>query len=105
MRTIAVLNQKGGVGKTTTAVNTAAALAAAGSKVVVIDLDPQAHMTIHLGLEPQALEAGSYKVLTQSAGFEEQIMLVRSKSRSCSCVPTSGYCRRISTWSAQRASW
>jgi chromosome partitioning protein len=65
------------VGKTTTAVNTAAALAAAGSKVVVIDLDPQAHMTIHLGLEPQALEAGSYKVLTQSAGFEEQIMLVR----------------------------
>ena len=77
MRTIAVLNQKGGVGKTTTAVNTAAALAAAGSKVVVIDLDPQAHMTIHLGLEPQAIEAGSYKVLTQSAKFEEQIMLVR----------------------------
>jgi chromosome partitioning protein len=65
------------VGKTTTAVNTAAALAAAGSKVVVIDLDPQAHMTIHLGLEPQAIEAGSYKVLTQSAKFEEQIMLVR----------------------------
>ena len=77
MRTIAVLNQKGGVGKTTTAVNTAAALAAAGSKVVVIDLDPQAHMTIHLGLEPQSIEAGSYKVLTQSARFEEQIMLVR----------------------------
>ncbi len=77
MRTIAVLNQKGGVGKTTTAVNIAAALAAAGSKVVVIDLDPQAHMTIHLGLEPQAIEAGSYKVLVQSARFEEQIMLVR----------------------------
>ena len=77
MRTIAVLNQKGGVGKTTTAVNTAAALASAGSRVVVIDLDPQAHMTIHLGLEPQTIEAGSYKVLTQSAGFEEQIMLVR----------------------------
>ncbi len=77
MRTIAVLNQKGGVGKTTTAVNTAAALAAAGSRVVVIDLDPQAHMTIHLGLEPQAIEAGSYKVITQSARFEEQIMLVR----------------------------
>ena len=77
MKTIAVLNQKGGVGKTTTAVNTAAALAATGSKVVAIDLDPQAHMTIHLGLEPQAIEAGSYKVLTQSAKFEEQIMLVR----------------------------
>ncbi|MCX5636614.1 MAG: AAA family ATPase, partial [Planctomycetota bacterium] len=53
MRTIAVLNQKGGVGKTTTVVNTAAALAAMGSRVVAIDLDPQAHLTIHLGLEPQ----------------------------------------------------
>ncbi len=77
MRTIAVLNQKGGVGKTTTTVNTAAALAAAGSRVAVIDLDPQAHMTIHLGIEPQSVEAGSYKVLTRSAAFEEQIMLVR----------------------------
>lgn len=77
MRTIAVLNQKGGVGKTTTVANIAAALATAGSRVVAIDLDPQAHLTIHLGLEPQIVEAGSYKVLTQSAQFEEQIMLVR----------------------------
>jgi len=77
MRTIAVLNQKGGVGKTTTVANIAAALAAAGSRVVAIDLDPQAHLTIHLGLEPQIVEAGSYKVLIQSARFEEQIMLVR----------------------------
>ena len=77
MRTIAVLNQKGGVGKTTTAVNTAAALAAAGLKVAVIDLDPQAHLTIHLGLEPDTIESGSYKVLTQSAEFEKEIMLVR----------------------------
>ncbi len=58
-------------------VNTAAALAAAGSKVVVIDLDPQAHLTIHLGLEPQTVESGSYEVLTQSAGFQEEILLVR----------------------------
>ena len=77
MRTIAVLNQKGGVGKTTTVANIAAALASVGSRVVAIDLDPQAHLTIHLGLEPQIVEAGSYKVLTQSAKFEEQIMLVR----------------------------
>ena len=77
MRTIAVLNQKGGVGKTTTVANIAAALAEAGSRVVAIDLDPQSHLTIHLGLEPQIVEAGSYKVLTQSARFEEQIMLVR----------------------------
>jgi chromosome partitioning protein len=77
MRTIAVLNQKGGVGKTTTVVNTAAALASMGSRVVAIDLDPQAHLTIHLGLEPQTIKSGSYGVLIQSAGFEEEILLVR----------------------------
>jgi len=77
MRTIAVLNQKGGVGKTTTVVNTAAALAAMGLKVAAIDLDPQAHLTIHLGLEPERIESGSYRVLTQSAKLEEELMLVR----------------------------
>jgi len=77
LRTIAVLNQKGGVGKTTTAVNAAAALAAAGHKVVVIDLDPQAHLTIHLGVEPQAIETGAYEVLIQSADFATSLMLVR----------------------------
>ena len=77
MRTIAVLNQKGGVGKTTTVVNVAAALAAAGRKVVAIDLDPQAHLTIHLGVEPQAIQAGAYEVLTQSADFMQSLMPVR----------------------------
>ena len=77
MRTIAVLNQKGGVGKTTTAVNTAAAMAAAGRRVVVIDFDPQAHMTIHFGVEPQAVKVGAYEVLTESAAFESSLMLIR----------------------------
>jgi chromosome partitioning protein len=77
LRTIAVLNQKGGVGKTTTVVNTAAALATMGLKVVVIDIDPQAHLTIHLGLEPEKIESGSYSVLTQSAKFEKGIVFMR----------------------------
>lgn len=77
MRKIAVLNQKGGVGKTTTVVNTAAALAAGGLRVVVVDLDPQAHLTIHLGLEPETVESGSYGVLTHSEEFERAVLLVR----------------------------
>ena len=72
-----MLNQKGGVGKTTTTVNTAAALATMGQRVIAIDLDPQAHLTIHLGIEPQELKTGSYEVLTQTAGFEESLMMVR----------------------------
>lgn len=77
MRKIAVLNQKGGVGKTTTVANIAAAMAQMGMKVIAIDLDPQAHLTIHFGMEPETIEAGSYKVLTQSAEFDQEIMMVR----------------------------
>jgi chromosome partitioning protein len=66
MRRIAIINQKGGVGKTTTAVNLAAALAAAGQRVCVIDLDPQAHATTHLGVEPDGKSASMYDVLVNS---------------------------------------
>lgn len=66
MRRIAVLNQKGGVGKTTTTVNLAAALAAEGHKTLVLDLDPQAHATLHLGLLPGRSGPSLYEVLTQN---------------------------------------
>jgi chromosome partitioning protein len=66
MRRIAVLNQKGGVGKTTTTVNLAAALAATGRRVCVLDLDPQAHATTHLGLESDGTQPSLYDVLVHN---------------------------------------
>ena len=77
MRKIAILNQKGGVGKTTTVANTAAALAMKGLRVVVIDLDPQAHLTIHFGVNSDSDGNGSYDVLTKSASFADALINVR----------------------------
>jgi chromosome partitioning protein len=73
-----VLNQKGGVGKTTTVANVGAALASNGLKVLLIDLDPQSHLTIHLGVDADSGGPGTYEVLTKSAGLSESVIKVRS---------------------------
>src|SRR5262245_54491612 len=71
MRRIAILNQKGGVGKTTTTVNLAAALARVGQRVCILDLDPQAHATTHLGIEPDGKSPSMYDVLVNSKPLAE----------------------------------
>jgi len=63
-RIIAVANQKGGVGKTTTVINLGTALAACGSNVLIIDLDPQGNATTSFGIEPKFRDAGSYNLMT-----------------------------------------
>ena len=65
MRTVAIANQKGGCGKTTTAVNLATAYAVKGKRVLLIDLDPQSHATIGLGQDPESLEMTIYNLLTE----------------------------------------
>src|SRR3972149_11838971 len=64
MKSIAIIKQKGGVGKATTAVNLSAALAASGQRVGLIDLDPQAHTSLHLGVDPQSDLPTVYELLT-----------------------------------------
>ena len=71
MRSIAIINQKGGVGKTTTAVNLSAALAESGLRVGLIDLDPQAHASLHLGLSPRDETPTTYDLVTSDIELSE----------------------------------
>lgn len=71
---IGVVNQKGGVGKTTTAVNLGAYLASLGKFVLLIDIDPQANATSGLGIRYQELGRGVYEVLTGAHSFRDVIM-------------------------------
>jgi len=87
MRKIAVINQKGGSGKTTTVVNTGAFLAQRGKKVLLIDLDPQSHTTIHLGFEPPSIKNSVYDILIKKFPLRE--VLLPTYEKNLSIIPAS----------------
>lgn len=74
MRRIALINQKGGVGKTTSTANLGACLATLGRRVVILDIDPQANLTVHFGVSPYEIEASIYDLLMGERAFDEVLV-------------------------------
>ena len=83
---ISISNQKGGVGKTTTTVNLAASLGAAGKKVLIIDLDPQGNTTSGLGFNKKEVEKSSYDVLEKDVSPEEATL--KTEFKNLSLIPS-----------------
>jgi len=74
VQTFVIINQKGGVGKTTTVANLGAAIAARDRSICLLDLDPQAHLTLHMGVEPGTDRAGIYQVLTGEVSIDDVVI-------------------------------
>jgi len=86
-RILAIANQKGGVGKTTTAINLGTALAAVGSRVLVLDLDPQANATTGLGVAPNPNVANTYDLMAGAASLND--IVVETQVPNLHLAPTS----------------
>jgi chromosome partitioning protein len=86
-RIIAIANQKGGVGKTTTAINLSACLAEKGKKVLTIDIDPQGNCTSGLGVDKNEVESTVYELILQRCSLEE--CLIETEIENVSVIPSS----------------
>ena len=85
-RVIAFLNQKGGVGKTTSTVNIGAAMAEAGQRVCVVDMDPQSHLSLHLGIDGETVGDTVYELmLDPDVSVDDVLVKVRPR---LVCVPS-----------------
>src|SRR5690625_5524808 len=94
---ISITNQKGGIGKTTTAINLAASLAVLEHPTLLIDIDPQSNSTSGLGIEAKSVSTSIYEVMVGGADISETIRDTE--------LPMLNLVPAISTWWVQRSKW